>query len=159
MHFYNLTPKFIRFELYNTIAQHQRRTVSYRKPLLHFEVAQHRKQSKLLDQKIKILQNGLQTKAETLTWIGIVRFIKASGSREFVSIMESHHKKLCNLGLDMRNLTGDPSTISNLSDHSLTEQEISVLNKDLKYDILPRILIFYPHNPLLRHFTSTHDRF
>ena len=66
---------------------------------------------------------------------------------------------VCNLELDMHNLTGNPSAITNLSDHSLTEQEISVLNKGLKYDILPRILIFYPHNPLLRHFTSTHDRF
>ena len=47
--------------------------------------------------------------------------------------MKRHHKKLCNFGLDMRNLTGDPNVIIDLSDHPLTEQEFSVLNKGLKY--------------------------
>ena len=134
---YHLTPKFIRFKLYNTKAQNQRRTVSYRKSLLQFEISQHRKQIKLLEQKIKILQNGLKAKVGRLTWIGVLRFIKASESQEYLSIMKIHHKKLCNLGLDMRNLTGDPNVITNLSNHPLTEQEFSILNKGLKYGILP----------------------
>ena len=37
----------------------------------------------------------------------------------------------------MRDLTGDPNVITNLSNHSLTEQEFSILNKGLKYGILP----------------------
>ena len=55
--------------------------------------------------------------------------MKASKSQELVSIMKSHHKKLCNLGLDMRN--GDPNLIANLSDHPLIEQEFTILNKGL----------------------------
>ena len=50
---YHLTPKFIRFKLYTTKAQNQRRTVSYRKSLLQFEISQHRKQIKLLDYSFK----------------------------------------------------------------------------------------------------------
>ena len=134
---YHLTPKFIRFKLYNTKAQNQRRTVSYRMSLLQFEISQHRKQIKLLEQKIKLLQNGLKAKVGILTWIGVLRFIKASESQEYLSIMKIHHKKLCNLGLDMRNLTGDPNVITNLSNHPLTEQEFLILNKGLKYGILP----------------------
>ena len=57
---YRLTPKFIRFKLYNTKAQNQHRTVSYRKSLLQFAISQHRKQIKLLEQKIKLLRNGLK---------------------------------------------------------------------------------------------------
>ena len=68
-----------------------------------------------------------------LTWIGMLRFIKARKSQGYVSIMKRHHKKLCNFGLDMRNLTGDPNVIIDLSDHPFTEQEFSVLNKGLKY--------------------------
>ena len=37
----------------------------------------------------------------------------------------------------MRNLTGDPNVITNSSNHPLTEQEFSILNKGLKYGILP----------------------
>ena len=51
--------------------------------------------------------------------------------------MKIHHRKLCNLGLDVRNLTGDLNVITSLSDHPLTEQEFSILNKGLKYGILP----------------------
>ena len=56
--------------------------------------------------------------------------------------MKIHHKKLCNLGLDMRNLIGDPNVITNLSNHPLTEQKFSILNKGLKYGILPTYFDF-----------------
>ena len=42
----------------------------------------------------------------------------------------------------MRNLIGDPNVITNLSNHPLTEQKFSILNKGLKYGILPTYFDF-----------------
>ena len=53
-----------------------------------------------------------------------------------------HNKKLNNLGLDERNLTGAPNVITNLSNHTLTSNEQSALNKGLNFSILPPFFDF-----------------
>ena len=53
-----------------------------------------------------------------------------------------HHSKLKDLGLDERNITGDPNVITNLSSHTLTSYERSALNKGLNYSIFPSYFDF-----------------
>ena len=65
---YNPNPNFIKFKLYNTKAQNQRRTVYVES--LDFTLKEL-ETNQIIGAKDKNLQVALKTKVGTLTWIGI----------------------------------------------------------------------------------------
>ena len=122
--------------------QRYRRAQSYRKSLLLHRVNQQKKEIKNLNWKTENFSSSLQQKIEKLVWIGVKNFIKNCQQQESFAAKKVHHSKLNDLGLDERNVNGDPNVITNLSSHALTSYERSALNKSLNYSILPSYFNF-----------------
>ena len=139
---YNLTPKFLRFKLYKKSIQEIRNTRSYRKALLLYEIKQQEKDIVHLSGKIKTLKLNLKQQVGSLTWIGILRFIKECEIQELRQAQLVHTKKLCSLGLHVENMKGMNNVITNLSARQITQYEISVLNKGLNFGILSNFFNF-----------------
>ena len=81
--------------------------------------------------KTENFSSSLQQKIEKLVWIGVKNFIKNCQQQESFAAKKVHHSKLNDLGLDERNVNGDPNVITNLSSIALTSYERSALNKCL----------------------------
>ena len=139
---YNIVPKFLRFKLYKSAVQCHRKTRTYRKTLLQLEIKQHQHDIKELEKKIKFFSSALKQQLGPFIWLGVTRFMNACVQQELQVANKTHHQKLCNLGLDCRNLSGVPQVITNLSNYTLSTLETSALNKGLKFNILPTYFDF-----------------
>ena len=102
--------------------------LSYRRFLLLHEINQQKKR-KNLNRKIENLSTTLQQHIGKLARIRVRNFINCQ-QQKFSVARKEHHSKLNNLGLEKRNITGDPNVITNLSNDVLTSDEHSALEKN-----------------------------
>jgi len=90
-----------------------------------------------MKQKISNSTTILQQQIGKLSWIGVKKFLVECQKQEKFNINKVHSKKLCNLGLHEGDITDSIHVIKNFSDHLLTTEEISALNKGLNFSIVP----------------------
>ena len=81
---YNLTPVFLKFKLFKNAAQNIRKTRSYRKSLLLYEISQHEKSIKLEKKKIQWLTSTIKNQISIFAMIVVNKFLIACEKQQLL---------------------------------------------------------------------------
>ncbi|XP_069977499.1 uncharacterized protein [Penaeus vannamei] len=127
---YNIIPNFLRFKLYDKSFL---LTNTYKSWLLILLDREIKRQSRKLT-KLKVTTNNLvldlKSKVSVFDFKCLSVLINHNVDRKLFSVKEIHHRKLRNLGIDLRNKVDINKVIFNFSDRTLSVDENNALSLD-----------------------------
>ncbi|XP_069977670.1 uncharacterized protein [Penaeus vannamei] len=139
---YNIIPNFLRFKSYDKSFL---LTNTYKSWLLIMLEREIKRQSRKLT-KLKVTTNNLvldlKSKDSVFDFKCLSALINHNVDRRLSSVKEIHHRKLRNLGIDLRNMVDINKVIFNFSDRTLPVDEKNALSLGLDFGLRPRKLSY-----------------
>ena len=121
---YNIVPKFLHFKLYKRKLLSSKLYREWQFKLLNIEIKSRNKDSRVLCNQLKILDQDLKNNVSFLDYIYLKSFVAKNVRRYVNKILETHDKKLKNLGLTNKFGPINPdNVIFNYSNRVLSEKE------------------------------------
>ena len=145
---YNLTPKFLRFKLYNKHLHSSDHYRQYQRILLDKEIKSQVRKKNRLQQKLNEARKQLRNQISWLDNACLLHRVKIRNKQILINIQRVHSKKLRNLGYDVTKKLDPRSLVTNLSDVPLSQSQIEALAFGLKHALPPKSLnkTNYYHN-------------
>ena len=137
---YNLTPKFLRFKLYNKKLQHNEEYRTYQRKLLDNEIKTQFRKLARLKRKLDNTRTTLKTKVSRLDHHCLLHRVRQRNKQIEKNSKETHKKKLLSLGSYGERTIDPKNVIFNLSNVTLTEKQIDALAYGLEFCLPPKKL-------------------
>ena len=137
---FNVTPKFLRFRLYNRNLEGHRFYREWQQDLLHKEITVKQQQIKRLCDERLNLGLSLKNTVSFLDFNFLLHYLNRSITKYLLKIRETHANKLFRLGASQKNYYYPTNkVVTNLSHYNLTKDEINILALGLEHNITPNL--------------------
>ena len=131
---FNVYPKFLCFNLPNTS---RRDTITIRKQLFRSAIAKHSKEHRKLIHIREQLATRVQGFLNSVDFFILNRILHHNVTKATTHFVTTHHKKLKNLTRNTSIPFTSNETVTNLSTHSLTSEQLNILKFGLTHSIRP----------------------
>ena len=133
---YKLNPKLTNFKLNRKSNQNLPASTRLKTNIIRAEIQYNLRQIGNLNKTITNLESALFGVVSYFHSIWIKSFFKVNLAKFFCTVTETHNRKLKNLGLHI-NTSLNTSAVFNMSKIELSESELKLLSKGLRYSIFP----------------------
>ena len=131
---FNIFPKLICFPLPNT---NHHDVCAIRKRLLRSAVLKRSREHRKLDSEHSKLESDLKKTLNPLDWLILSRSLKKNLDKQVKKVVSAHQKKLRNLTKNSTLPFSHHETVTNLSSHHFSEDELDLLKNGLGFSIKP----------------------
>ena len=131
---FNVFPKLLSFNLPNT---NRRDTITIRKQLLKSAIGKHSKEHRKLIHLRDQLGTCVQGILNSVDFYILNRTLLPNVTKATTHFVKTHHKKLTNLTRNKSIPFTSNETVTNLSSHSLTSEQLNILKFGLTHSICP----------------------
>lgn len=133
-----LAPKIVNFKLYRDNLRYSSSSMAFKFQLLKDEIDVKKRSINDLTRKTGLALLALKSSLSYIDFYACICYLHRLLPQYKADITERHHRKLYNLYDSRVFLTQDISHVYNLSNHTLSKSEYSLLNKGLKFAIKKR---------------------
>ena len=134
-----LLPSFTNFRLYDVTAHHEKETINFKRKLLEREIEKHHVNAAEVKKTLMRSIVNLSSVTSPMKFHAAINLLKRIGSQFESDTLYKHRRKLKSLYGSEVFLPENKSIITNLSNQNLSETELSVLSKGLKFGLKTKI--------------------